>query len=140
MGVLTTIKQTAQEQSDAFDVTMPKDPGLVAAMRLTAAAIGHHTGFSIDAIDDLKIVVAEACSYCIQHAGSGRLRISFVPGIGSLMVIVEDAELTRPPLVRAPGEFLESDDGLFIIKNLADNVDYEIDPERGLRLTIRMRA
>jgi anti-sigma regulatory factor (Ser/Thr protein kinase) len=133
----TTVDPSAQERSEAFGVTMPKDPGLVAALRLTASAIGHHAGLSIDAIDDLKIMVAEACSYCIQHGGSGRLKISFDQADGFLTVSVEDAEHTQDLGTDQTADFFETDEGLFIIKSLAHSVEYRIDPHRGLRLTFR---
>jgi serine/threonine-protein kinase RsbW len=140
MGALTTVRQTAQEQSDSFDVTMPKDPSLVAAIRLTAAAIGHHAGLSIDAIDDLKIMVAEACSYCIQRGGAGRLKISFIPEASALTLVIDDPDQTDATAMHPPGDFFETEEGLFIIKSLAESVDCQIDQQRGLRLTIRTSA
>lgn len=124
---------------DAFEIVLPKDPTWVAAVRLTTSAVGHRLGISIESIDDLKIIVAEACSYCIHSGGGGRLHVAFVPQDHVLTIRVDDPQFARPAghTTENPGEVFDSEAGLFIIKSLADHVDYEYVAGRGLTLTVR---
>jgi serine/threonine-protein kinase RsbW len=120
---------------------LPKNPAWVGVARLAAAGIAYRAGMSYDAIEDIKVIVAEAVSYCIQHGGpSGRLRISFKASAKSLTVEVRDPDFAAKTIER-PDDKVASNrtfvDGLFLIRGLADDVEYVESPSEGLLLRVR---
>jgi serine/threonine-protein kinase RsbW len=132
---------TEQGLWDPVGLELPKNPAWVGVARLAAAGIAYRAGMAYDAIEDVKIIVAEAVSYCIQHGQpGGRLRISFKADTKSLTVEVRDPEfpaITGPPKDREGSNYRTFVDGLFLIRGLADDVEYIATPSEGLTLRIR---
>ena len=132
---------TEQGLWDPVGLELPKNPAWVGVARLAAAGIAYRAGMAYDAIEDVKIIVAEALSYCIAHGGSGgRLRISFKADTNSLTVEVRDPDfpnIASPSTDRDASAYPTFADGLFLIRGLADNVDYIVTPGEGLTLRIR---
>ena len=126
---------------DPVGLELPKHPAWVGVARLAAAGIAYRAGMTYDAIEDTKIIVAEAVSYCIQHGPpGGRLRISFTADTKSLTVEVRDPHfptVTTPPKNRDGSTYQTFVDGLFLIRGLADDVEYIATPSEGLTLRIR---
>ena len=126
---------------DPVGLELPKNPAWVGVARLAAAGIAYRAGMAYDAIEDVKIIVAEAVSYCIAHGPpGGRLRISFKADTGSLTVEVRDPDFPSmtSPLKDGDGSTYRTFvDGLFLIRGLADNVEYVTTPSEGLTLRIR---
>jgi serine/threonine-protein kinase RsbW len=120
---------------------LPKNPAWVGVARLAAAGIAYRAGMSYEAIEDIKVIVAEAVSYCIQHGGSrGRLRIAFKASTKSLTVEVRDPDFVAKMSAPASGKAASNRtfvDGLFLIRGLADDVEYVESPGEGLLLRIR---
>ena len=132
---------TEQGLWDPVGLELPKHPAWVGVARLAAAGIAYRAGMAYDAIEDTKIIVAEAVSYCIQHSQpGGRLRISFTADTSSLTVEVHDPNfptITSPPKDRDGSTYRTFVDGLFLIRGLADEVEYIANPSEGLTLRIR---
>jgi len=132
---------TEQGLWDPVGLELPKHPAWVGVARLAAAGIAYRAGMAYDAIEDTKIIVAEAVSYCIQHSQpGGRLRISFIADTTSLTVEVHDPDfptVTSPPKDRDGSTYRTFVDGLFLIRGLADEVEYVATPSEGLTLRIR---
>ncbi|MDQ6766612.1 MAG: ATP-binding protein [Candidatus Eremiobacteraeota bacterium] len=126
---------------DPVGLELPKNAAWVGVARLAAAGIGYRAGMSFDAIEDIKVIVAEALSHCIQHGRpGGRLRISFEANADSLAVTVNDPSFPvapSPPKDRNGSSYRAFVDGLFLIRGLADEVDYVVSPSEGLTLRIR---
>jgi serine/threonine-protein kinase RsbW len=136
-----TVEQTSQGLWDPTGLELPKDPAWVGVARLAAAGIAYRAGLSYEAIEDIKVIVAEAMSYCIQYGGAvGRLRISFESGVDHLIVTVRDPGF--PVVESLPKDHDGSGyrifvDGLFLIRGLANDVEYTADTRDGLTLRIR---
>ena len=124
---------------DPAGLELPKDPAWVAVARLAAAGIAYRAGASYDAIEDVRVIVAEAVSFCIQHGKpGGRLRISFEAPAGALVVIVRDPDfpvMTSPKRHNGSNQ-LDFIDGLFLIRGLADDVEYSATATDGLTLRV----
>ena len=128
---------------DPVGLELPKNPAWVGVARLAAAGIAYRAGMAYDAIEDVKIIVAEALSYCIAHSPpDGRVRISFKADTQSLTVEVRDPNfpsVPSPAKDRDGSSYQTFVDGLFLIRGLADNVEYVVTPSEGLILRIRRR-
>ena len=96
---------------------------------------------------DLKLAVDEACSNLVVHGYKGRepgpITLAFaVDGDDIVITISDHAPPFRPedapvPLIDVPAiERRPGGLGWHLIKQIADRLDYESDPERGNRLTM----
>jgi serine/threonine-protein kinase RsbW len=121
---------------DRVSLTLPKNEAFISAARLTAAGIGMRAGLSYEIIEDLKIIVTEACTYCITRGRNpGRLHVVLDIASGSVIVTVSDPGFepaAHVPPKRVLGEW--EPDELFIIRNLADELIYRVTPGGGLKL------
>jgi len=121
------------------NLNVPKDPTFIAAARLTAAGVGLRAGLSFEVIEDLKIIVAEACTFCIADGGTaGRLRIAFEARPDCFVVTVTDPHF-RMARLGDGGVSLSEDrivDELAIIRGLAE--EFECHAALGGGLLLRM--
>lgn len=131
------------EDVDVVDLRIPCKAEWVALARLSVAAVASRLNFSIDEIEDIKLAVAESCTNAIQHAnGSQHIEIRFEAVLGGLRISVRDYGLgTRPEHIQSR----ELDDervgglGVFLIRALMDDVDYEVHPDQGTLLVMVKR-
>jgi serine/threonine-protein kinase RsbW len=123
----------------SVELRIPAKAEWVAVARLAAAAVGSRMRFSVDEIDDLKLAIAEACTNCIQrsegieyidirwHAEPTALRVT-VSGDGRGPKLESVKSTAEDPRVGGLG--------VFLIRSLMDEVEYELDPNSGPRLTM----
>ncbi|MBC5805283.1 MAG: ATP-binding protein [Candidatus Eremiobacter antarcticus] len=128
------------ERGNIVELRIPSRAEWVGVARLAVAAIASRLQFPIEDIEDLKLAVAEACTNCIQHASqSEAVRIRFQIDSDKVVVTVQDTGLGFSGAEVAPkqlGEAKESGLGVFLIRSLMDNVEYELNPESGTKLTM----
>jgi serine/threonine-protein kinase RsbW len=118
-----------KEDAVKISLTLPGIPEFVSVARLTLSGIANRMGFDIDAIEDLKVAVSEACtnamkhgcniaddSYVVNYIVSGdRLIIDVCDsGRGFDLEVVESPDFDNPK---------ENGLGLYIIKTLMDEVE-----------------
>jgi serine/threonine-protein kinase RsbW len=109
---------------------------------MAVAHIASKVGFDIEAIDDIKVAVSEACTNIILHAQSGadhNYEVIIDIEESNLAITVEDAGIgfgLEEYVAPVPGESCGSGLGIFIIRALMDEVD--IQTEMGVGTKIRM--
>jgi anti-sigma regulatory factor (Ser/Thr protein kinase) len=115
-----------EEMSAPVDLDLPRDPDWVGVARLASAAIAYRVGLPYDSIEDVKVMVAEAVSYCIQHSpAGGRLHITFEANPTELAINVKDPDFPlRLAAAGSDGSFTFID-GLLMIRALADDFEYK---------------
>ena len=122
--------------SELLEIKVPGKPQYVGTVRLTIASIASGLGFDIEAIDDIKVAVSEACTNIVCHS---QVEDDFVYDVSckveseKLTIVVQDygkgynvEEKMKEEAILA--EFEEGKDeglglGLFIIKALMDEVN-----------------
>jgi len=120
------------------DVEMFGDPRGLALIRRLVAASAATVKVSSNALNDLKLAVTEACTNVIKHAfkfdSSRRFRVSLQssPIVYQILVRYDDptfdpAGITVPNLE----EVQDSGFGVFIIRQVMDDVRYTTDPASG---------
>lgn len=133
----------SDEVVDVVDLRIPCKAEWVALARLSVAAVASRLNFSIDEIEDIKLAVAEACTNAIQHAhGSPYIEIKCEAAGGGLRLSVRDyGRGTHPEHIRSRELNDERAGGLgvFLIRSLMDEVDYDVHPERGTLLVMVKR-
>lgn len=128
------------EDEDIVELRIPCKAEWVALARLSVAAVASRLSFSIDEIEDIKLAVAEACTNAIQHAdGSQFIDIKCEAVPNGLRISVRDhGHGTRPEQIRS--RELEEERvgglGVFLIRSLMDDVQYDVHPDRGTLLVM----
>ncbi|MDQ6779965.1 MAG: ATP-binding protein [Candidatus Eremiobacteraeota bacterium] len=126
--------------TNVVELRIPSRAEWVGVARLAVAGIASRLKFSIEDIEDLKLAVAEACTNCIQHAsGSEAVRVSCAIHSDKIVVIVQDSGKGFAGRGLGPkdlGEPKVGGLGVFLIRSLMDDVDYELNPESGTKLTM----
>ncbi len=129
---------------DPLGIEIPRHADWVAVARLAAAGIAYRAGLTYEGVEEVKVIVAECLSYCIQHGRpGGRLRLSFEKATDALVITVQDPTFSVATAAASSPKFRdESDvrsyiDGLFLIRGLAQNLEYMVSPTEGLTLRVR---
>ena len=123
--------------ADQLMMSVPGKPEYVGTVRIAVAHVASNAGFDIEAIDDIKIAVSEACTNIINHAHKcPEFSYDVILEVGEegLTITVKDFGIgfnvensTKP----VSGEPQESGLGLFIIKALMDEVSINSAPGHG---------
>lgn len=130
----------ADGATNVVELRIPSRAEWVGVARLAVAGIASRLKFSIDDIEDLKLAVAEACTNCIQHAsGSESVRVSCAIHPDKIVVTVQDSGKGFAGRGLSPKELGEPKVGglgVFLIRSLMDDVDYELNPGSGTKLSM----
>jgi len=129
--------------TDQLKMVVPGKPEYVSTVRMAAASVAANAGFDIEAIDDIKVAISEACTNIVCHSHSDGAEFSYdvVLELSGDMLAIQvedkgsgyDMEEYEEPV---PGEPNEHGLGLFIIRALMDDVD--VISEVGVGTNIRM--
>ena len=128
--------------SNLMKMCVPGLPEYVRTVRMTAASIASGAGFDIEAIEDIKVAISEACNNTVVHTSEANIieyTVEFEHSEEKLTITVSDAGVgfdTESYEEPEPGELRSGGLGLFIIKALMDEVDIESKP--GVGTNIRM--
>ena len=131
------------ERTDVVELRVPCKAEWVALVRLSVAAVASRLNFSIDEIEDIKLAVAEACTNAIQHArDSAFIEIRCEAADGGLRIGVRDhGRGTKADQIRSRDLDEERVGGLgvFLIRSLMDDVQYDVQPDAGTHLVMVKR-
>lgn len=126
------------------ELKLPSEFGFEKVAMSSAAEVARKMGFSDDRIEDLKTAVSEACINAIEHGNKNNVNIKVIV----LLRIKEDKlEITVKDQgkgisfkknnhllkLNKPNNLNETRRGwgMFLIKNLMDEVECEVDPKSG---------
>ena len=121
------------------ELKLPTRLGFEKVAMNTAASVAELMGFTTDRIEDLKTAVAEACINAIEHGNkmdaNMKIGISLTVDKGRLQVAVQDegAGIGHVPTPNIDSQIEGKSDprgwGIFLIKNLMDEVTFESTPK-----------
>jgi serine/threonine-protein kinase RsbW len=137
----------ARPNEEPIELIIPTHPRYLSAARLLVGGFGAQAGLSLDEVEDMKVAVSEAVTNVIDHAYGGELKgtviVRYRPTAGELTVEVEDRGIGFDPgRVPAGGPPVPGPDGglgLYLVRELADNVKVESAPGSGTKVTITKR-
>lgn len=127
---------------DLLKFSIPGKPEYVGVVRLAVSSVANRAGFDIEAIEDIKVAVAEACNNAILHGiheNCCNYEVACSLDEKKLTIVIDDkGEGYNPIDYRAPdlNKPKEGGLGIFIIKTLMDEV--EIMSDTGSGTTIKM--
>jgi len=129
--------------TDVLKFSVPGKPEYVGTVRLAISSMANCAGFDIEAVEDIKVAVSEACTNVVCHGkareesyevaceiGDGKIIISVVDRAGGY-----DTTKYQKPVFDCDCP-KEGGLGIFIIKALMDEVD--IFSELGMGTSIKM--
>jgi serine/threonine-protein kinase RsbW len=115
--------------SERLKMTVPGKPEFVGTVRIAAAHMASLAGFDIEAIDDIKVAISEACTNIVCHSHENAdftYDVVIDLGENKLTITVKDTGVgfgVEEYVAPVPGEERDSGLGIFIIKALMDEVD-----------------
>jgi serine/threonine-protein kinase RsbW len=147
-----TEEPNAMESEKSFDLQIPSVLGFEKVVVDFAVSVGKLIHLPADRIEDLKTAVAEACTNAIEHGNkmkpSARVSVSFTIEESKLQVDVRDegmgiGQSTPPSLEHTISGKKDRPRGwgIFLIKNLIDEVEFETRPGRWnmVRMVVRLQ-
>lgn len=114
---------------EVVEMEIPSAPEYVGIVRHAVEGIARRMSFDTTQIEDLKLAVGEACTNAVRHGcpkgGVSNVEIRFVVMPAGLMVEVTNGveECESPSLPAEPDTSKEGGLGLYIIRQLVDEVD-----------------
>ena len=114
--------------ADIMKLSVPGKPEYVGTVRMAISCLANNADFDVEAIEDIKVAVSEACNNAICHGKNddGIYEVSCELEEGRLVVsVVDQAGGYDPNGYREPSLTIPKEGGLglFIIKALMDEVD-----------------
>ena len=115
---------------EVVEMEIPAAPEYVAIVRRTVEGIARRMSFDTAQIEDLKLAVGEACTNAVRHGcprnGTSNVGIRFVVMPAALLVEVTNGigDCESPSLCAEPDLGKEGGLGLYIIRQLVDEVDF----------------
>ncbi len=125
---------------ESVSLSLPCKPEYVSVARLTASYMASQMGFDIEAIEDIKLAVGEACNNVVLHSGTSPTYELELSKADKKMIIevLDKGKGFKIESYHAP-EFdaLEENGlGLFIIQSLMDDVEINTVEGNGTRIVM----
>ncbi len=127
---------------DLLKFSIPGKPDYVGVVRLAVSSVANRAGFDIEAIEDIKVAVSEACNNAILHGiheNCCNYEVACFLDEKKLTIVIDDQgegyntiDYLEPDLKHPK----EGGLGIFIIKTLMDEVEIMSDKIKGT--TIKM--
>lgn len=124
--------------ADIVKLNVPGKPEYVAMVRLAISSIAGNAGFDIEAIEDIKVAVSEACNNVVCHGHTDYLVSCLLKAKSLEISIVDegsgyDTAKYQEPSIDCPKE---GGLGIFIIKALMDEVEIKTQIGNGTSITM----
>jgi len=139
------------ELKEKFELHIPSVLGFEKVAMEYAASVAKMMQFPAERIEALKTAVAEACLNAIEHGNkldaTTKVGISFTVEPSTLRVAVQDrgtgiGQISPPNIEHTiAGKYKPRGWGIFLIKNLMDEVEFETAPGYGnvVRMVIHLQ-
>lgn len=126
---------------DQVSISLPCKSEYVSITRLSSSVIASQMGFDIEAIEDIKVAVGEACNNAIIHSQcEATFDIKFQVMDQTFICEVSDCgngfeleNYNEPDLNDPKGNGL----GIFIMKSLMDEVSVDTLPGKGTKIILK---
>lgn len=77
------------EAQRPIELTLPAEPRMLLIIRLITAGVTARAGLTVDAVEDVKMAVEEACNCLLRCASCDALKLKFTSESGVLHMRVE---------------------------------------------------
>ena len=137
---------------DTLEMRIPCETRFLSVVRLTVAGVAARSGLGVAEVDDVKVAISEACTNVIEHAydatTSGTcalIHIRMTSREGELRLEIEDEGAGFDPkhLPKVDIEQRVQEEGglgIYLMRQLMDEVKIESAPGSGTKITMVKRA
>ena len=132
---------TEAQYKELIRVKLPSNPKYISVLRATISEVALKMGFSLEEANDLKLALNEACANVIEHAYQWQknksMFVYFYLFNDRLEVVVKDfGKKVDPSTIKSRelNDFKDGGLGVFILRNLVDNLEYDTTPKVGTEL------
>lgn len=109
---------------DIISLIIPKKPDYISLVRLTTSGIAYSIGLNVEDIEDIKVVIGEACINSLMKNNKEEISLTFEVDEEKVCIKVTDVtEIIEEELIQGK----ERELGLLIIKSLMDEVRFNED-------------
>ena len=117
------------------ELRIPRQAEFVRVARLTACALAAQLDFTFDAVKDIELAVAEACTNAVEHVaeqGGQEILLRFTTHPEQLVVeVIDRGQGFDPEMEFADDEERVGGLGLMVIQQVMDEVHIECSAETG---------
>lgn len=109
-------------RTERLQLQLDAEPASIGRARTAVAELGTSLGMAPALLEDLKLVVSEACSNVVRHAyphGGGNFELEAIPGHDELEIVVRDSGQGLTPKLRPTGSGSSLGLGLGLISTLS---------------------
>lgn len=103
---------------DKIVLRIPKKSEYMSTIRLTTSALANVKGFNVDEIEDIKVIIAEICTFFIKNIKNNSEDFEIIYQIHDNKVKIKVTDLNECKIPENVD--LESDMSIMIIESLAD--------------------
>jgi len=148
-----TINMSENQANSTVEITLTNQIGYERIAMACSASFAEMFGFPKDRIEDLKTIVAEASINAMQHGNKGREDAKVIVSMNyqnnTIRVWVRDEGegIKEKPPNPDIEKIIEADEalsgfGLFLIEQLADQVEYKESADKGhvVEMALKMKA
>jgi anti-sigma regulatory factor (Ser/Thr protein kinase) len=141
------------QDDGSVQITLSNRIGYEKIAMACSASFAEMYGFARDRIEDLKTIVAEASTNAMAHGNKGRLDAKVIVTMSCeddtiyVSVADEGSGIEKYPPTPDIGRIIENNEavcgfGLFLIKQLADKVDFTKRSDKGhvVHMALNMKA
>ena len=129
--------------TDRLKMIIPGKPEFVGTVRIAIAHAVSRAGFDIEAIEDIKVAVSEACTNIVCHSHDDpdfTYDVAMELSESKVTIMISDNGVgfgLNEYIEPVPGESQGSGLGIFIIRALMDEVEIQSEPGAGtdIRMT-----
>jgi anti-sigma regulatory factor (Ser/Thr protein kinase) len=111
----------AMKAQRPIELTLPADSQMLLIIRLITAGVTARVGLTVDAVEDVKMAVEEACNCFLRCACCDSLRLSFTASEGVLRVRVEGIDSAAKSEFTPPGDCDEVQVIRYILESMVDD-------------------
>lgn len=125
-----------------IEIKIPPRREFIPTLRFAAGIFANSLGFDIEKIEDIKLVVGEACNNSVLYgdAADNEITVKFYSREEAMFIEVTDKgygfeiDAYRDPVLERPEE---GGFGIYIIKSLSDMVEIKSSLHQGTSLCIK---
>ena len=122
--------------SDVVTLSIPSKNDYILPVRLMMSGIASRIGFSVDQMDEMKTLVAEACTLMLGNGEKGGICIRIEIADVLKVVVLYEGEMTKP--AEDEESKLTAELSRLIIRSLCEDVDFVYEDNNISRIVLNI--
>ncbi len=113
---------------EKIKLSIPKKSEFMSTIRLTTSAISNIRRFNVDEIEDLKVIISEACTFFINNVKNSTEPLDICYELNDNNLIVEVIDLNSGEIIQK--DRTSSEMCVMIIESLADSYNFDLENKK----------